>query len=102
MRRTGSLLAALVTAGESNITLLHNPQRMGWRVSDRIVMSSTEGYSAGESEGFRIAGFGDNNMIKLAPVTVNTNDPSALATTQQAFGADLLATGGDTGIALLT
>jgi len=37
---------------------MHNADRMGWRVGDRISVSSTEGFSQGESQSFFIQSLG--------------------------------------------
>jgi plastocyanin len=39
---------------------------MGWRVGDRIQVAPTTGYSSGEANTFRIAAFGDHNLVRLA------------------------------------
>ncbi|CAF1453777.1 unnamed protein product [Adineta steineri] len=65
LARTWSLLANKATYGMNSISLLHKPEDMGWRVSDRIVIAPTATSSSGNAEDYTIGGFEDNNTIKL-------------------------------------
>ncbi|CAF2812357.1 unnamed protein product, partial [Rotaria sp. Silwood2] len=65
LARTWSLLADRGIYGTSSISLLHNPDDMGWRVGDRVVVAPTVPSSRGNAEDYAIGGFEANNTIKL-------------------------------------
>ena len=55
LQRTWSVLATPVAAGQTTISLLHDPVAMGWLVGDRVVISPTTGRSAGYTRGYTIS-----------------------------------------------
>ena len=71
--RTWSLLASAVVAGSSSISLLHEPQAMGWRVGDRLMLAPTTRSSAGTADSASIASFGPgaNEVVLSAPLAAS-------------------------------
>ena len=95
MVRTWSLLSAPLLEGENTIQLFHSPLRMGWKIGDRIGISSMASASGGSGQTFSIVDANDDGMVVLDgssnqdysveshPPTkagvVNPNDPFAPA-----------------------
>ena len=65
LSRTWSLLSAPFVAGQSTLKLLHSPLRMGWKVGDRVGISSTAPSSAGTGQTFTIVALDDSGDITL-------------------------------------
>lgn len=65
LTRTWSLLSKKPSLNTNEIELLHTPQRMGWKVGDRIAIGPTGIRSNGTGETFKITGFQPGNKIIL-------------------------------------
>jgi len=69
LNRTWSLLAKKVARRVNLISLIHNPQEMGWSIGDRIILAPNDltelGGSRATAEDFFIGGFGADNTINL-------------------------------------
>ena len=70
LRRTWSLLAKPLLAGSSSLTLMHDPQAMGWRVGDRILVGPMLKQSSGQAQAFRVVAFGPYNRVDLDSVAI--------------------------------
>jgi hypothetical protein len=88
LTRTWSLLAEKAYFGMNTITLSHDPQKMGWRVGDRIVVAPTFKGSNGDAEEFTIGAFESDNSIRLL-----TKDGSSAGLIRQLFRSEPKYTG---------
>ena len=68
--RTWSLLSSPLPAGSAVMRLLHDPEAMGWRVGDRVMLAPTaRRSSAGTADATYITAFApDNGVVLAAPV----------------------------------
>ena len=92
MARTWSLLYKTVPIGSNKIQLIHNPNDMGWKVGDRIVIAPTTRGSSGYAESYYIKAINsvDNGII------LDTN------ITKQIFNANILHNGTSSSIAIMS
>ena len=97
LRRTWSLLAKPAAVGSTSLSLLHDPQAMGWRIGDRIMVAPTTRASSGTAEAFTIGAFGIGNVVELASA-----DGQFGGVTAQTFAAEARASGSGGGVALLS
>ena len=65
MVRTWSLLAKPMNIGDTQIYLMHDPERMKWKVGDRIAIAPTTDRSNGTGQTFKIIGFEERNIVQL-------------------------------------
>ena len=72
--RTWSLLSEPLNGGDSTMTLLHDANLMGWRVGDRLGISSDEPVASGEGEEFTILAISDRGAITLDRPSANDFD----------------------------
>lgn len=77
LRRTWSLLAAPLNAGNASLQLVHDPIAMGWRIGDRIAVAPTDVRSEGEAQSFTIASFSDGNTVQLNAPSVYDHEGRA-------------------------
>jgi hypothetical protein len=89
LRRTWSLLAKPLIAGTRNLTLMHDPILMNWKIGDRILVGPTERSSEGQAQDFRIVGFGPNNQVELDMHAVPLKIGGEHVTVVDSFKADL-------------
>ena len=66
LRRTWSLLAESAPAGANNISLLHDPVAMGWKLGDRLMLAPTSRGSSGTADDALIVGFAPHNVVLLS------------------------------------
>lgn len=90
MRRTWSLLAEPVAALGTSLSLLHDPQKMGWRAGDRLMLAPTMPHSKGVADTARIVGFGSRGTVLL---------DRALAAS---YAADFVSVGGEVRAAVMS
>ena len=65
LRRTWSLLASPLSAGDTTIELLHNATAMGWAVGDRLVIAPTTRMSQGYSDERFIVDIRNGSFVRL-------------------------------------
>ena len=90
LARTWSLLAVPTTVGMSSITLLHDPEAMGWRIGDRISIAPTVPRSQGTAQSFYIMSMNST-----------TNQVMLSSSTSQSFDAEIAASG-ESNVALMS
>eukprot|EP00122_Pirum_gemmata_P007993 Pgem_evm1s7355 len=69
LERTWTLLAQNAKPGEASITVDHNPEKMGWKIGDDIVIATT---SKGDSTKHVITGI-QGNRINIEPPVVHAH-----------------------------
>ena len=63
--RAWSLLAEAPAAGASQLALIHDPEQMGWRVGDRIVVAPTGREAREDAHPTTVTGFAPGNVVLL-------------------------------------
>lgn len=66
VKRTWSLLSKTGNIGDTYIRVMHDVSSMGWKVGDRIVISTTRESSKGDAQGGMYIKSIDGNRINLA------------------------------------
>ena len=84
LARTWSLLSQPLQSGDTTMTLLHNPDLMGWKVGDRIAVAPTKDRSEGSGAEFYIQSISsDGTTIGLSDISPDDFDAEFIPSTKE-------------------